>query len=114
VLDSRGHLKSGDATPWTIAGPLCFAGDIVARDTLLPAIEVGDFIAVRDVGAYTLSMWSRHCSRGMPLVLGFSGSSQVRVLRRSETPADIARFWSLNEECRASGPAASTSKSVTQ
>ena len=98
VLDSRGHLKSGDASPWTIAGPLCFAGDIVARDTPLPPIEVGDLVAVRDIGAYTLSMWSRHCSRGMPLVLGCSGADQVRVLRQSETPADIARFWGSSEQ----------------
>lgn len=94
VLDARGRLKSGACNPWTIAGPLCFAGDIVARDTPLPEIEAGDFIAVRDTGAYTLSMWSRHCSRGMPSVLGFLGDGAVRRLRRAETPVDMARYWS--------------------
>lgn len=103
VLGPDGKLKSGNAVAWTIAGPLCFAGDIVARDTPLPPIEVGDFIAVRDVGAYTLSMWSRHCSRGMPLVLGFSGKDGVRVLRRAETPEEVARFWSLDRDTRAGG-----------
>ena len=114
VLDSDGHLKTGDASPWTIAGPLCFAGDIVARETPLPPIEVGDFVVVRDIGAYTLSMWSRHCSRGMPKVLGFCGADQVRVLRRSETPADVARFWSSGEDSRTTETLAGTSNYATQ
>ena len=98
VLDSAGRLKSGEATPWTIAGPLCFAGDIVARDAPLPCVEPGDLVAVRDAGAYTLSMWSRHCSRGMPSVLGYHGDGEVRLLRRAESPRELARFWSLDRE----------------
>ena len=96
VLDPSGRLKTGDPVPWTIGGPLCFAGDIVVRGAPLPAVEPGDYIAVRDVGAYTLSMWSRHCSRAMPLVIGFSGPQpELRVLRHAETPAGMAEFWSL-------------------
>jgi diaminopimelate decarboxylase len=38
--------------PVTIAGPLCSGLDILARETMLQAPEVGDLVAVLDVGAY--------------------------------------------------------------
>jgi diaminopimelate decarboxylase len=95
VLDRHGVPKRGPPSPVTIAGPLCFAGDVVARDVLLPPIEPGDWIVIRDVGAYTLSMWSRHCSRGIPAVLGYDPqrTETLRVLRRAETAQDIVHFW---------------------
>jgi diaminopimelate decarboxylase len=96
VVTAEGNPKSGRLRPTTIAGPLCFAGDIVARDVLLPPIEVGDWILIRDVGAYTLSMWSKHCSRAIPVVLGYDpdGKNLLRVLRNPETVDDIVHFWS--------------------
>jgi diaminopimelate decarboxylase len=95
VLDRHGMPKIGTATAMVIAGPLCFGGDIIGRDVLLPPIEPEDWIVIRDVGAYTLSMWSRHCSRAIPKVLGYDStrSEPVCCLRREETPADIVRFW---------------------
>ncbi|MEX1173896.1 MAG: diaminopimelate decarboxylase [Chloroflexota bacterium] len=38
--------------PVTVAGPLCSGLDVLARDVVLPRLEVGDLIAVLDVGAY--------------------------------------------------------------
>ena len=94
VLDAQGRSRTGETEPWTVLGPLCFAGDVVARDRALPRISEGDHIVVRDVGGYTLGMWSRHCSRGMPPVLGLTEPGQpLVVLRARETPADIVRFW---------------------
>jgi diaminopimelate decarboxylase len=96
VLDGRGQPKAGPPTRVTVAGPLCFAGDIVARDVLLPPVAEGDWIVMRDVGAYTLSIWSRHCNRCIPAVIGFDSQqpSMLRVLRAAEQPSDIVRFWS--------------------
>ncbi len=97
VLDNTGQPKPGPRAKCTLGGPLCFAGDIVARDVELPDIEPGDFLVVRDVGAYTLSLWSRHCSRSLPLVLGYSGEVPLEftVLHRGESPSDVVEFWSL-------------------
>jgi diaminopimelate decarboxylase len=96
ALDPSGRLKTDTSMSWTIGGPLCFAGDIVAHGVPLPGIEVGDYVAIRDVGAYTLSMWSHHCSRAMPLVIGFAGNDpQFRVLRYPEPPSWMAEFWGL-------------------
>ena len=56
--------------------------------------EIGDWIAIRDCGAYTLSMWSHHCNRGIPAVLGYDGES-IRTLRNADTPHDAVRQWSI-------------------
>lgn len=92
VFDPAGQPRTGALAPTKVAGPLCFAGDVIG-DTELPPVQPGDLIAIRDTGAYTMGMWSRHCSRGMPEVLGLEGHA-IQRLRRRETPADIVRFWS--------------------
>lgn len=96
VLSADGRVKTEPAQPLTIAGPLCFSGDIIGRDVPLPPVEEGDWLVVRDTGAYTLSMWSRHCSRSMPRVIGYDdqNSTRVRLLRESESPQSMVRFWS--------------------
>ena len=66
---------------------------MLQRGARLPAVAPGDFVILRDVGAYTLGAWSRHCSRGLPLVLGYEGD-RIRVLLARETPADVVSFWS--------------------
>lgn len=94
ALDSKGRLKNGPELPWSIAGPLCFAGDILSHRCLLPALEAGDYVAIGDVGAYTVSLWSRHCSRGIPLMVGYIGEApDFVVLRERETASDIVRYW---------------------
>jgi diaminopimelate decarboxylase len=94
VLDGDGNEKTrNNLSEWTVSGPLCFAGDLIARDRSLPAIAEGDWLLIRDVGAYSLSMWSRHCSRSMPPVIGLDGS-RLRVLRQAETSEDVVAFWS--------------------
>lgn len=93
VLDAEGQLKEGDLVPQTVVGPLCFSGDVLARDQPLPPVKPGDFVVIRDAGAYTLGMWSRHCSRGMPAVLGWQ-DGRFRTLLGAEQPADVVALWS--------------------
>jgi len=93
VLDDDNTPRQGPPGSWTIAGPLCFAGDVIGRNVPLPAVEPGDRVVIHDVGAYTLSMWSRHCSRGMPAVVGLAESGW-QLLRAAERPEDVVAFWS--------------------
>ena len=93
VLDPSGRPRTGSTTPTRVGGPLCFSGDLLARDRALPEARPGDLLLIRDTGAYTLSMWSRHCSRGLPPVYGVQGEV-VTPLYRGEQPADVVRFWS--------------------
>ncbi|HTX88437.1 MAG TPA: hypothetical protein VMC08_05570 [Bacteroidales bacterium] len=93
VLDPKGNLKTGrDALLWNLAGPLCFAGDILARNVALPPVEEGDWLVIHDTGGYTFSMWSRYNSRQTPRILGYSGERFV-ILKEREGLEDIRRAW---------------------
>ncbi len=95
VLDSTGQPKRAPQQAWTLAGPLCFS-DVFARRIPLPEIEEGDYILIRDAGAYTLGLWSRHCSRAMPCALGFddAGSPETfQQLRAREKVSDLVALW---------------------
>lgn len=97
VVDKNGNLKKGlDKKKYIVAGPLCFAGDIITTDIELPVIEEGDFLVIHDIGAYTLSMWSRYNSRQMPKIFGYSidsNGSSYEVLKKREKLDSIYDFW---------------------
>jgi diaminopimelate decarboxylase len=93
VMSNDGILKSGfDVNNYDIAGPLCFSGDIIARDIRLPRIEEGDYIIIHDVGAYTFGMWSRYNSRQMPKIIGYD-EDNIKVIKERESIDDVLRFW---------------------
>ena len=76
----------------------------VVREVVAPPVRPGDRVIVLDAGANTLSLFSRHCSRPSPIVLGVrfdeeegtgagDGRLRVAVLRAAETEDDVLRFW---------------------
>jgi diaminopimelate decarboxylase len=95
VIDRNGYVKEGkDEHPYNLAGPLCFSGDIVAKNIELPRIEEGDYIVIHDTGGYTFSMWSVYNSRQTPRILGyFNNGDKIEVLKERETFSDILSFW---------------------
>jgi diaminopimelate decarboxylase len=94
VHDPSGAPKEGPLEAWDVAGPLCFSGDLIARDRALPAIAPGDIVVVHDAGAYTLSMWSRYNSRRAPAVYGHEGDPpEISRLKPPEAIEDLLRFW---------------------
>ncbi len=96
VLDEGGRIKSGRSSAKNIiGGPLCFAGDKISYRGILPEINAGDYVIVQDVGAYTLSMWSRYNSRQVPKVIGYRrNGAEFGVLKEKESVDDVLRFWS--------------------
>ena len=98
VLDGAAAPRPSSATHerWTVAGPLCFSGDVLARDVPLPDVEPGDLVLIRDTGAYAVGMWSRYCSRAIPAVVGFRDERApvFEQLRARERAVDVVRFWS--------------------
>ena len=73
VLNKKGNPKpKTKVCKHDIAGPLCFAGDYVLKGALLPKIEEHDWLGIIGTGANTLGLWSRHCSRKIPKIIGFS------------------------------------------
>lgn len=53
--DSTGARRGGPQLAQDVAGPCCFAGDLVARDRMLPIMEADDLVALLDTGAYYFS-----------------------------------------------------------
>lgn len=95
VTDRTGRIKSGLAEQhYVLAGPLCFAGDVLAREIPLPEIEAGDWVIIQDTGAYTLSMWSRYNSRQIPKVIGYyDEGAAFEILKAREPLENVLRFW---------------------
>ena len=73
---------------YSIAGPICETGDILAHDRELPEIEKGDIIAVLDAGAYGFSMSSQYNGRVRCAEVLVNGS-KVDVIRKRETYDDL-------------------------
>jgi ornithine decarboxylase len=58
--------RSGPDVAWTVAGPTCDSVDVVMRDEPLPSdLQEGDFIYIRNAGAYTTAYASQF--NGFPL-----------------------------------------------
>ena len=93
VFDKTGKLKSGlDMNTYNLAGPLCFSGDILARNVALPVVEEGDYLVIHDTGGYTFCMWSRYNSRQTPRILGYDGD-EFEILKERESFEELAEFW---------------------
>ncbi len=98
VLNSEGLLRNKRASEtYNIAGPLCFGGDIIARKVSLPLIRSGDYTLIHDTGANALSLWSRHCSRQVPKVVGYTAGEEgyaFTLIKGREKIQDVMAFWS--------------------
>jgi len=58
--------RSGPDIPWNVAGPTCDSIDVVMRDELLPSdLQEGDYIYIKNAGAYTTAYASNF--NGFPL-----------------------------------------------
>lgn len=77
-------VMGDDLARYDLDGPLCFAGDVVARAVALPRLAEGDWIIIEGVGANTFGLWSRHCSRHVPAVVLFeAGQPRLASTRRA-------------------------------
>ena len=73
---------------YTVTGPICETGDILATDRKLPELIAGDIIAVLDAGAYGFAMSSQYNFRPRcPEVL--IRGSETALMRRGETVGDL-------------------------
>jgi len=72
-----------DALGWDVVGPVCESADVLGRDRLL-AIREGEVLAIRDAGAYAMSMSGQYNARPRPaevLVRAASTSAPAQVQR---------------------------------
>ncbi len=74
----------------TIAGKCCESGDLLAKDIMMPEVEVGEILAMLATGAYNYSMSSNYNRIPKPpIVLVKDGNA--RVILRRENFEDIVR-----------------------
>ncbi|MFF2820919.1 type III PLP-dependent enzyme domain-containing protein [Kitasatospora cineracea] len=92
VLRPDGTPSSAEPVVHDVAGPLCFAGDLVARERLLPRIEAADLVVLPDTGGYYTSAPWGYNSVPRPAVHGFTavgGRVRFAAVRREQTLAEI-------------------------
>ncbi|MEZ3164726.1 diaminopimelate decarboxylase [Halorubrum sp. RMP-47] len=77
-----------EATPVTVAGPICETGDTLGKDRAIAAPARGDRLAVGVAGAYGYEMASQYNSRPRPAEVALDDGS-VTTTRRRETLGDL-------------------------
>lgn len=75
-----------------VVGNICESGDIFARDRSLPQPELGDVLAIRDAGAYGMSMASTYNLRPLPAEIILDGDV-VRVARERQSIDSLLAEW---------------------
>ncbi|MFD9127757.1 diaminopimelate decarboxylase [Kitasatospora sp. NPDC059571] len=87
-----GTRRHGPTEPQDVAGPLCFAGDVVARVRALPRIEPGDLVVLHDTGGYYTSAPWAYNSVPRPAIHGFTtagGRIRFATVRPEQTLAEL-------------------------
>ncbi|MET9321802.1 diaminopimelate decarboxylase [Streptomyces sp. NPDC003038] len=91
--DAKGAPKTGAAVAQDIAGPACFAGDLLATARELPRLSPGDLIGVPDTGAYFFTAHYGYNSLARPAVHGFTltpaGEVRFALARPAQSLAEI-------------------------
>lgn len=73
-----------------IVGPICESGDFIARNREVPAVQSGDFLAIKSAGAYSFVMSSNYNSRGRAAEVLVWESNHF-LIRRRETYEDLVQ-----------------------
>jgi diaminopimelate decarboxylase len=92
AYDAKGHPKAGPDVVQDVAGPACFAGDLLAEGRPLPLLEQGDHVAALDTGAYYFAHHYAYNSLARPGVYGFvpaGDTLRFAVVREPQTLAEI-------------------------
>ncbi|MGY5007152.1 diaminopimelate decarboxylase [Streptomyces sp. 900105755] len=93
AYDAKGRPKEGAPVVQDVAGPACFAGDLLAEERLLPPLEQGDLAAALDTGAYYFGSHYSYNSLARPGVYGFlpdgDGGVTFAVVREPQTVAEV-------------------------
>lgn len=93
AYDSGGGPSRAEQAVQDVAGPCCFAGDLLAVGRNLPLLAPGDLVVVPDTGAYCFSTPFSYNSLPEPPVYGFTvgagGAVSFTLLRAAQTIAEV-------------------------
>ncbi len=85
------NLSNPDGAPQTydVTGNICETGDVLARDRSLPETREGDVLALRDAGAYAMSMASTYNLRPLPAEVLVPVSGPPLLVRPRLSPEEF-------------------------
>ncbi|GAA2615076.1 diaminopimelate decarboxylase [Streptomyces tubercidicus] len=93
AYDAEGRPKTGAPVAQDIAGPCCFAGDLVAENRPLPLLDAGDHAALLDTGAYYFSTHFAYNSLPRPGIYGYApdpdGTLRFATIRTPQTLEEL-------------------------
>ncbi|WP_033312026.1 diaminopimelate decarboxylase [Streptomyces iakyrus] len=89
AYDEKGRPKEGPVVVQDVAGPACFAGDLLAEGRSMPLLEQGDYAAALDTGAYYFAHHYGYNSLVRPGVYGFGPGGRFAVVRRAQTVEEV-------------------------
>src|SRR4051794_39927897 len=82
------HAVGADGSPCTVVGKHCESGDVLIRETALPAPAPGDILVTPVTGAYVYAMANNYNGVPRPPVV-FCTNGSARVVVRRETFEDL-------------------------
>lgn len=99
-LRVTGYLPNGQELEATnselvatdVAGPCCFAGDLVCVNQLLPKLAVNDYVMIHDTGGYYFSNHFDYNSLprvGVYAISGVADEIQIKCIRQADTIEDV-------------------------
>ncbi|MFE7661977.1 type III PLP-dependent enzyme domain-containing protein [Streptomyces celluloflavus] len=93
AYDAEGRPRTGPPVAQDIAGPCCFAGDLVAENRPLPLLASGDHVALLDTGAYYFSTHFAYNSLPRPGIYGYAtaldGTVRFATIRTPQTLEEL-------------------------
>ncbi len=108
ALDPDGAPKTGAPVTQDVAGPCCFAGDVVAAGRDLPPLAAGDHVALLDTGAYYFSTHFAYNALPRPGVYGYAdapgGGVGFATVRPPQTLRELAAESGADAADALSGP----------
>ena len=94
-FSASGILKTSinhEVVQTDVAGPCCFAGDLICANQPLPKLEPNDFVMVHDVGGYYFSNHFDYNCFPKVAVYAISGSNDnlsIKCIRTADTLDDV-------------------------
>ena len=75
-----------------VVGPVCETTDVFGRDVSLPAVQVGEKLAILTAGAYGMVMSSNYNARPRPAEVLVHPDGTLELIRRREAFEDLIAF----------------------
>lgn len=96
IYDKNGVQKDITAKGtqrYDIAGPLCFQGDYLCKEVILPKVYKGDLLVMHDTGGYAMSLYSKYNSLQSHDCYGYSEQDGFKLMKAKQTREECLEFW---------------------